>query len=395
MMRILLFLLFTISQLVLVAQVRTKVLLNDKEVRVSQDTIKQAILSQSKGAQDSVEQIDKRIKQIQTKQPSGIPKGEKEIIRQIGDSVSQSKLWRSQKAISDSISNLSGKVNNIEDAGLKYRQVYSEKLIKAVYDSLGIPKLPDFPSREISKDEFVALLDKKFSSHPLAHGQDSLTSKLSVEEDLSSQKLTQAALSELTPISGLLMQSKYIDKLDSIRKINLRKQGLELEERAVSEVSKVTAIKKKQTFWDKTYFEGIIGISSVQKLLPIQLSPSLAYHFTKRFSLGIGPVIHILEKEKGGTTSTIGFRPYIKQEFFKRKAYLQVEYTMNPSVRNIEKIVINRHNILGGGGFLFALSSSISINVALLYQLNENRNEMDGISPWVFRIGVSSTKLKN
>ena len=393
MTRLVLFLFFSLSQLVLFGQVKTKVLYNDKEVKLSKDTVKQIVVSQSENVKDSIEQLDKGIKQIESKRLADFPKDEKEIKNQIEDSVTQNKLWGYHRAIHDSISILSQKLSDIKNSGLKYRQVYSEKAIKALYDSLGVSKLPDFPLKEISKDEFIMLVNEKFSSNSLA-GQDSLTSKLP-SGDISSQKLEQAALLELTPISGLLTKSKYLDNLDSVRKINLKKQGLELEERTVSAISKVTSIRKRQIFWDKTYFEGIIGISNIQKFLPLQLSPSLGYHFTKRFSLGIGPVIHIWEKEKGGAMSMIGVRPYIKQEFFKRKAYLQVEYTMNPSTTKTEDIILNRHNVLAGGGVLVALSSSISINIALLYQLNENRNEDGNISPWVFRIGISSTKVKN
>lgn len=215
------------------------------------------------------------------------------------------------------------------------------------------------------------------------------------EEELSSKRLTQSAMAELAPITGQVLESKYFTKLDSIRNVNLKEQGLELKEQADSEISKVTEIRQELKFWDKTYFEGIIGISSIQGLL-LQLSPALGYHFAENFSLGMGPVIQILEHEKESTLATVGLRPFIKQEFFKRRAYLQGEYIFNPSFGNNESFVFHKHNFMAGGGFLFPISQSVSINICVLYQMKELEKETKSTSgsPWIFRIGISSTKVK-
>jgi len=296
----------------------------------------------------------------------------------------------SLKALSVTTEQLPSEIHNRITS--EVRNINSERAIRALYDSLGLDRIPMLPVREVSKEDFLLLVNDKFSSNPLLEKQDSLLKSVPTVSDLSQQRIEQAALSELAPLAGQAMNSKYFEKLDSIRAVNLKAQGLALKEHAVSEFSKVTAIGQHQNFWDKSYFEGIVGISDFQQLF-VQISPALGYHFLKDLSFGIGPVIHLYE-HNARRLATIGVRPFFKQEFLKQRAYVQVEYVMNPFFENAENLAINKHSLLAGAGALFRISESIAINLCVMYRVSDIGNEVSTVAPFTFRIGISSIKSK-
>lgn len=124
------------------------------------------------------------------------------------------------------------------------RRIYSDRAIKAIYDSLGINRLPKLPAREWSEEELLHFVNTKFSSSDAIGKKDSLMQRMPSDNEFSTGRLTQSALAELAPLSGQVMKSKYFSKLDSIRNVNLKAQGLQLKEEAVSEFRRPLAYRR-------------------------------------------------------------------------------------------------------------------------------------------------------
>lgn len=302
--------------------------------------------------------------------------------------------------------------------------VYSEKQWKLFADSLrnlagvNVPTLPDTLSflRTVPEEELLQRINKEFFSavntSPLpdpARAQDSLQSIVNTDQykdkvpskdevlsntGLEQLKLPQYTLQDLSPLSGNLIKSKYLKGLDSIRHVRLKESRLKLEEKKLSAQSKLSAFKKRPTFWDRSYFEGVLGLS-MQDFTILQASPSLGYHFTSSLSLGAGPNI-LLRQEERKILTTVGVRSFAKAEFFKHKLYAQLEDIMASYSRTSEKgnKILDNHNLFAGGGYLLSMSPSIALNLSLLYQITGRDTLSYTFSPMVFRIGISTITLK-
>jgi hypothetical protein len=149
-----------------------------------------------------------------------------------------------------------------------------------------------------------------------------------------------------------------------------------------------------ETFWNKVYFGGNLGLQFGDQTI-VDVNPLVGYRLTERLSVGF-TVTYIYYHFKdpfsnfnyssdiyGGSIFT---RYFILENIF---AHVEAE------VLNLEvpKYLFNnyefvRDNVFGfyvGGGYRQALGDRSSINILLLYNLNENRN-----SPYqnpIIRIG--------
>ncbi len=199
-------------------------------------------------------------------------------------------------------------------------------------------------------------------------------------------------LSQLPPLRGSVLDSKYMPYIDSLRRLSLKDNRMLLREDSITENIKRTALEKKPGFLDKIYFEGLLSFSSDSTIDIIKLSPTLGYHFTEILSIGAGPNL-LLQVQERKLNFMAGFRTFAKVEVWKQRAYLQLEDNIDQFKVNREALGKTTHAVLGGGGVLLPLSKSLAINVAVLYRLNKDVNN-PGHSPWVFRVGLSSIKNK-
>lgn len=304
----------------------------------------------------------------------------------------------------------------------KIQKVYSQKMWRSYPDSLNaltginLPRLAKNPflKKELSEEELVnAVKDRFFSTKreksSLKPKADSLVTSPNLNgsgfpnpdfpdhDDITSFKLPEISLQDLRPMRANIVKSAYLKQLDSIRNINLKGQRLQLDEKEASAKAKVYEFKKKTSFRDKTYFEGVLGVSDAG-FDNFHFSPAFAYRFTQNLSLGAGPNLQVQVVEKK-MLSTFGLKSFVKAEFLHRRIYLQVEDIINANHRahlsEENKATLSAHNFFVGGGGLLPVTGSFSLNIALLYRVNNNELFNMPSSPWVIRIGISSTKIRD
>lgn len=196
---------------------------------------------------------------------------------------------------------------------------------------------------------------------------------------------------------------KYRMKMDSLRKINLKGAGLSLKEKRLDSLSKESRIRKHTGFFQKIYFEGIVGLLNGGwngSINLIQLSPSLGYHIHKNVSVGLGPSV-VLQTQQKKLNAVMGTRSFLKYELLRYNVYLQVEDNlMFPHVdkSTVEtKHVDTQHALFTGGGYLLPISKRIALNASVLYRITGDSSMpgLSGGSPWIYRIGISSNKASS
>lgn len=289
------------------------------------------------------------------------------------------------------------------------KTILSQKQLSKLRDSLGLKKFDSLfnkasllSKKEVGKEDLLQALNKSFagkskleeSTFDQKNVLDAAQKEAANEAkgfDPLSGKLPQPVLEELPPLSGNLLDSKYTKLIDSLRKIKLSEQDLKLKEKKLSEDAKEAVFKKKPKFWDKAYFDGILGIVGNDNATIVQASPSLGYHIMPLFSLGIGPIFS-LQKQDNSINSTVGIRSFAKAELFKQRAYVQTEYQISPYQIDYKNINISQGNFLIGGGVVKSLYNKIAINLSLLYRVNSN-DVLPGSSPWIVRVGISTVKV--
>lgn len=313
------------------------------------------------------------------------------------------------RRVSDSISQVVKRAERIveEKSWLSAHKVYSEKALKKLYDSLGVSKLDSvlalLPNKkEVSKEDLLNAINFEMPTAPPVSESMGPKDLLNKEEitslkdeisgpDLSTMKLPQEMLSELPPMEGFEFPSDKFRMMDSLRQEYLSKQKLSLNEQEIKDGVARAVAKKKPKFWDKTYFEGILSYLKYQETDFLQISPSLGFHLTKNFSLGLGPNI-LLKEENKNWSVFVGYRSFAKMELFSQRGYLQVEDIVDPGGLSTEYLKDMNHSILAGGGVLLPISRLLSINFSVLYRVNNEQYSGNQISPWVFRVGLSSIK---
>lgn len=290
--------------------------------------------------------------------------------------------------------------------------VYSEKLKQELKDSLGwehIEKFSDALStvakKDVSQQDFINALNKVAPENNVLNKVDVNNHKLNADNgeklkglndqienfDLSEVRLPDSLMSELEPLRNYTLPEEYTKLVDSLRDVYLENSNMALDEKTITEETKAVIAKNKKGLFDKFYSEAILGYLKDGKATLFQLSPSAGYHFTDNISLGLGP--NLLGRIEGKKVYvTMGFRSFVKAEIFKQRAYLQVEDNVNPVPLKREALWRSPHNILTGGGVLFPISGKLALNACILYRVNNHQT--DRSSPWVFRLGLSSIKLK-
>jgi len=287
-------------------------------------------------------------------------------------------------------------------------KIHSKKYIQRLYDSLGLKKgdslfrvASSLAKNETSKEELLRRInnplsdkvafDEKTQSLKAMNSQKGVGGLMKIsEKDLSTLKLQQGVLSELKPLQGSLMDSKYMHAIDSMRDVGLKAKRYSLNEKQVTDEMKQTVLEKKPSFIDRSYFELILGFVNDTTFSIVQIAPSWGYHFTNTISVGLGPQIAIQYQEKK-LNGVVGFRSFIKAEFFKQRGYFQVEDNIGQSQVNSDALRQTKHSILVGGGGILPISKKIGINLSVFYRVNQ-KDVQPGGSPWVFRVGLSSIK---
>jgi hypothetical protein len=284
--------------------------------------------------------------------------------------------------------------------GVAVQRVYSERYQNALRDSvrqlLGDRAIPTdlIPKQEVSRETMLDAINQKFQNPKGPPSELTSLSEKKMPElpSVEQMKLPVDDLSTLMPLPGSLVKTKYLQGLDSLRRIRLREENLKLEEETIGTHAKALVFQKKPTFWQRSYFEGILGVVTGKELTLYQASPSLGVHLTDRFSLGAGPIIQV--QSNGSSIRAIGgVRTFSKIEFWKRQLYLQAEDAINAYQASREGSSLDTHNILVGGGVLLSVKAPVTLNFCVLYKVNENKTSMSDISPLVFRIGISTVKV--
>jgi hypothetical protein len=289
------------------------------------------------------------------------------------------------------------------------KTILSQKQKARLLDSLGLKKFDSlyakanpYLKKEVGKEELLNELNKSFLGQSNLSGpamnetgmRDAVKNELvneSKEFNPLTGKLPQSVLGGLSPLSGSLVDSKYVKLVDSLRSIKLKEQGMTLDERELSEQGKEIVLKKKPKFWDKTYGDIILGVLRNENTTIMQVSPSLGYHILPLFSIGLGPMISV-QKQDSVYNTKVGLRSFAKVELFKQRAYIQAEYQLSPYQIQYKDIKINNGNVLLGCGIVKKVYGHIAINAALLYKVYNNDSVT---SPWVFRLGLSTVKVNS
>ncbi|HTJ48120.1 MAG TPA: hypothetical protein VL443_01605 [Cyclobacteriaceae bacterium] len=305
----------------------------------------------------------------------------------------------------------SGK-NNLTGA----KKVYSEKYKKKLYDSLGLRKADSifnvvsaFSKKEVSKEDLLQSINSSFPSDQKLNNAGLNTSQEALQvpdeqkinslptsfdkSDLAKVKLPADVLTELPPIHGKQVDKTYMKLVDSMRQINLKTENLKMKEETVNKDIKAAVFKEKESFLHKSYIEGVVGYLQTGKVTLFQASPSFGYHFTDYLSLGIGPNVLVKYEDKKFNAS-VGLRYFSKIEFFQRRAYLQAEDNIMPANVNTEYVNKSGHAVLIGGGVLLPITKSVALNPSLMYRISTTNGANNSGTPWVFRLGISSIKVK-
>lgn len=307
-------------------------------------------------------------------------------------------------------------VPNIDDSSLvsplpaeEIKTIYSQRRLEAIKDSLGAGKFDSlynkasmFTKKEVSKEELLQTLNRSFAT-PMPPNEKELTQDGMINKaqrelpssatDLEALKgnLPTSELGELPPLSGQEFDSKYLKMVDSLRSTKLNEQGLKLAEKKVDGQISEAIIKRKPTFWDRAYFDGVVGILSDNNSTIVQASPSLGFHIWPTVSVGVGPTISLQRQDKN-LFASMGARSFVKVELFKQRAYAQTEYQVSPYQVDYKSVNGGKNSLLLGGGVVKSLHGKLAINLSMFYRINTEGPT--GVSPWVFRIGISTVNKK-
>jgi hypothetical protein len=349
----------------------------------------------------------------------------KKEIEKVSAAIRDQKLNKNARAF-DSLNSLKTRLEdlNLQQELLGAKRIYSHKYIQKLYDSLGLKKADSvfqvakrFSRTEVPKEDLLNRLNTDINEKSEAAGIDydkktgapkgddfEKLNALPDEydklkeggagvlkgKDIADLKLAGEELVDLPPLRSLQVDTENMPVIDSMRKVAMKAKNIRLDENRLTDEIKRSSFKKNLSFLDKSYFEGILGVIDDTTFTIVQISPSLGYHLTKTFSIGLGPVLS-LEYQHRKVNAVVGFRSFIKNEFWKQRAYLQFEDNARPSLNGIESIRTLQHSLLAGGGGLLPISDKLAINIGIFYRVNQDQVQFGG-SPWVFRIGLSTVK---
>jgi hypothetical protein len=296
----------------------------------------------------------------------------------------------------DSIVNKYGALKNqYGNLKLDSATVFNNKFMKKYTDSIrkAMPTPPSSPFQKVTKDQMVNEVNKKFlhSGDSMADSSSNLAQmkKRKAWADLNYQRLEQADAQQLQPLVTEFVKKEFLPKLDSIKFIDMKAARLKMEEKETKAKTKLAEIRQKETLWNKSYFEGVVGLSPSGS--GIQFSPAMAYHIVPSWSVGAGPNI-LFNKVNDDWKFDVNVRLLTKYEIFERTAYFQAEDLVNPNTIGLENNVFTQHNLMAGGGYVLPFLTPISFNLSLMYRFYSNGETAKTPSNWLFRIGISTNK---
>lgn len=304
-----------------------------------------------------------------------------------------------------------GTLGSFSDFG-NVKTVLSQKQLAKLRDSLGLKKFDSIYNnasllagkKEVGKEDLLKainnpLVDKakmnptELNDSKLRDAGKQEAEKEAKNLDLGTVKLPQWELEKMSPLSGNVIDSKYVKLVDSMKNINLGRQDLSLLERKIDQQYSQVIFKDKPKFWDKAYFDGVLGVAGGENGSIVQFSPNLGYHITPRFSLGVGPIVSIQQQSKNINTN-FGVRSFAKVEVWRQRGYFQIEHQINPGQLDYKNIQVAQGSLLAGGGIVKKIFNNIAINLSILYRVHSTP-EIAGSSNWVFRFGVSTVNSTN
>jgi hypothetical protein len=299
-------------------------------------------------------------------------------------------------------------IRNLEAPNLQ--TILSEQQTKKLIDSLGLKKFdsvykiarPMLGKKNVGKDELLEAINQSFGQPSLlrqSNGNPDELTRTAKTEALgeakkiypTSAKLPDDLLGQLPPLSGSVLDERYARVVDSLRKINMRRQNLNLDDVKLGESYTKSIFSERRPFWDKTYVNTVVGLWRGEDGNILQLSPTLGYHFRPLISVAVGPSLTI-QKTADNYFSMIGIRTFAKAEFWQQRAYGQVEYQVKPYKLDGQSLLPQEGKWLVGGGFIQSLGGRIGLNLEVLYRVSPASRENPADSPWVFRVGLSTIK---
>lgn len=206
------------------------------------------------------------------------------------------------------------------------------------------------------------------------------------------EKYDKEMLEQLPPVNAAVIKDKKIPVLDSLREFYLKHEKLKLHEKELSDNYKEAALMKKESLLQRSFFDGIFGIS--EDFTALNISPAYGIQISQRFSLGLGINLGI-NLNTPSENVLVGLRSFGRYEILKKKLYIQIEdnsYWPGVSYPNWEEELKEskvNHAVSVGGGYLINFSSTKSLNFAILYQVNQNSLSSTFNSPVVMRLGMS------
>lgn len=203
-------------------------------------------------------------------------------------------------------------------------------------------------------------------------------------------------LAPVRTIPARMVTAPEFQKFDSLGKLAVS-SGSKLSmvrEDVESGVERIV-FSNKPTFWDKLYFEGLVGMDPASGRIG-QFSPALGTSLGNRgISLGAGPNF-TFDPVKQVEEAVIGIRGFLKYEFPGDKVYLQAENSGHflkdtKTYPEGAKDAALRHVPSIGGGYVLKLRKGLGLNLMILYQLGQ-AGKFEGINPFQLRMGVSSLR---
>jgi hypothetical protein len=290
---------------------------------------------------------------------------------------------------------------------ISLEEVYSKQRWDRQFDSLtqianiNLPSVPEVNPQRISEQDIVETINQKVQGNrslpdTAVPGISDPSQNLSkVIPSLPSYQLEDIAKAQLSPLPGGVTKSKYLSSLDSMRDVNLKENAVRLKEANINASQKISTFTRIPSLIDRSYLEGVLGMAIGKDPL-YQITPCWGIHLFKYISVGAGPNL-LLWKEQKRFHSSIGAKVFTKVEFFKRRVYLQGEDLMDSYAVNSEesgKSFYECHNFFVGGGWLLSLSTPVTLNLSLMYNVSDRSISQQTISPFIFRIGFSTVKIE-
>ncbi len=198
----------------------------------------------------------------------------------------------------------------------------------------------------------------------------------------------------LPEIPKRVIDAEELNMLDSI--IGQKNLGrLRAKESNFDGNFKRMSFYEKPTFWDRAYFEGLVGFNPLNGQIN-QVSPGLGYFLDQNWSAGIGPNL-IFNRGEAFPSANLGMRFFLKRELIRERIYLHFENISHhdrpggneSAFAGTPKKLVNQ-TMVGGGGFI-PLRGALKLNLLILYQVS--RSSLAGFEdmPVNIRLGISKT----